>query len=211
MNILIVGAGAIGAFYGSALAKQGARISVVCRSDYDVVSREGYDIRSPLLGDHRFRPERVYREVAECREPPDYHGNFSSAKRFVLHTFATTQSATIKKRVAQYMVSTECPVCDGRRLRRESLSVKFAGLDIAEMSRLPIARVAQILRPYANADAAALRKLGIDHPEKALVAQRIGEDLIARMTVLLNLGLGYLSLERSTPTLSPGELQRRAA
>jgi 2-dehydropantoate 2-reductase len=72
MNILIVGAGAIGAFYGSALAKQGARVSVVCRSDYDVVSREGYDIRSPLLGDHRFRPERVYREVAECREPPDY-------------------------------------------------------------------------------------------------------------------------------------------
>ncbi len=72
MNILIVGAGAIGALYGSALARQGARVSVVCRSDYDVVSREGYDIRSPLLGDHRFRPERVYREVAECREPPDY-------------------------------------------------------------------------------------------------------------------------------------------
>ena len=72
MNILIVGAGAIGALYGSALAKQGARVSVVCRSDYDVVSRDGYEIRSQLLGEHRFRPERVYREVAECREPPDY-------------------------------------------------------------------------------------------------------------------------------------------
>jgi 2-dehydropantoate 2-reductase len=72
MNILIVGAGAVGALYGSALAGQGARVCVVCRSDYDVVSREGYDIRSQLLGDHRFRPERVYREVAECREPPDY-------------------------------------------------------------------------------------------------------------------------------------------
>jgi 2-dehydropantoate 2-reductase len=72
MNILIVGAGAVGALYGSALARQGARVSVVCRSDYDVVSREGYDIRSPLLGDHRFRPERVYREVAQCREPPEY-------------------------------------------------------------------------------------------------------------------------------------------
>ena len=72
MNILIVGAGAVGALYGSALAKQGARVSVVCRSDYDAVSRDGYDIRSQLLGDHRFRPERVYRDVAECREPPDY-------------------------------------------------------------------------------------------------------------------------------------------
>lgn len=72
MNILIVGAGAVGALYGSALATQGARVSVVCRSDYEVVSRDGYDIRSRLLGDHRFRPERVYRNVAECRESPDY-------------------------------------------------------------------------------------------------------------------------------------------
>jgi len=72
MNVLIVGAGAVGALFGSALARQGAQVSVVCRSDYDAVSRDGYDIRSPVFGDHRFRPERVYREVAECREPPDY-------------------------------------------------------------------------------------------------------------------------------------------
>jgi 2-dehydropantoate 2-reductase len=72
MNVLIVGAGAVGALFGSALARQGARVSVVCRSDYDAVSRDGYDIRSPVFGDHVFRPERVYREVAECREPPDY-------------------------------------------------------------------------------------------------------------------------------------------
>lgn len=72
MNVLIVGAGAVGALFGSALARQGARVSVVCRSDYDAVSRDGYDIRSPVFGDHRFLPERVYRNVADCREPPDY-------------------------------------------------------------------------------------------------------------------------------------------
>jgi 2-dehydropantoate 2-reductase len=72
MNILIVGAGAVGALFGSALARQGARVAVVCRSDYDAVSRDGYDIRSPVFGDHRFRPQQVYRQVAECREPPDY-------------------------------------------------------------------------------------------------------------------------------------------
>jgi len=72
MNVLIVGAGAVGALFGSALARQGARVSVVCRSDYDAVSRDGYDIRSPVFGDHRFRPERVYRNVADCSEPPDY-------------------------------------------------------------------------------------------------------------------------------------------
>src|SRR5690349_24654955 len=45
-------------------------------------------------------------------------------------------------------------------------------------------------------------------PKKAVVTQRIAQDLLSRITVMLNLGLGYLSLERSTPTLSPGELQR---
>lgn len=71
-SILIVGAGAVGALFGSALARQGAQVSVVCRSDYDVVSREGYDIVSPLLGNHQFVPHQVFREVTECRTPPDF-------------------------------------------------------------------------------------------------------------------------------------------
>lgn len=71
-SILIVGAGAVGALFGSALARQGAQVSVVCRSDYDVVSREGYDITSPLLGNHRFYPHAVFRQVAESKTPPDY-------------------------------------------------------------------------------------------------------------------------------------------
>lgn len=70
--ILIVGAGAVGALFGSALARQGAQVSVVCRSDYDVVSREGFDIISPLLGNHRFYPHQVFREVAACKTPPDF-------------------------------------------------------------------------------------------------------------------------------------------
>ncbi|HMN45306.1 MAG TPA: 2-dehydropantoate 2-reductase [Povalibacter sp.] len=71
-SILIVGAGAIGALYGSALARQGAAVSVVCRSDFEQVQRHGYAIRSPLLGDHVFRPHAVLREVAQCTTPPDY-------------------------------------------------------------------------------------------------------------------------------------------
>jgi 2-dehydropantoate 2-reductase len=71
-SILVVGAGAVGALFGSALARQGAQVSVVCRSDFEAVQRDGYDILSPSLGNHRFLPHAVYREVADCATPPDY-------------------------------------------------------------------------------------------------------------------------------------------
>ncbi|MCC8538223.1 excinuclease ABC subunit A [Xanthomonas axonopodis pv. poinsettiicola] len=144
------------------------------------------------------------------KEEPSYMGTFTSARRYVLHTFASTQSAQMKKRVAQYLVSTQCPQCDGKRLRREALSVTFAGLDIGELSRRPLDEVAELLRPAAEADLRTQgnKKGAAAHPEQRIAAQRIAADLRARIAVVQALGLGYLSLERSTPTLSPGELQR---
>ncbi|HEX8850542.1 MAG TPA: excinuclease ABC subunit UvrA [Gemmatimonadaceae bacterium] len=151
--------------------------------------------------------EEVKRAIRR-KEEPDYMGTFTSAKRHVLHTFANSQSASMKRRAAEYMVSTECPLCHGKRLKREALSVKFAGLDIAEMGRLPLKRLADIFRTVAAGRGEDIAKLKERHPEQAIVAQRIAEDLISRVDVMLDLGLGYLGLERSTPTLSPGELQR---
>lgn len=139
---------------------------------------------------------------------PSYMGNFTGARKYVLNTFATSQSALMKKRVSQYMISSACPVCEGKRLRRESLSVTFDGLDIAEISELPLKELSRIFAPYADGTAPALRKMALKHPEQVLAAKRICEDFMGRLGVLLDLGLGYLSLERSTPTLSPGELQR---
>jgi excinuclease ABC subunit A len=148
------------------------------------------------------------RQAIKHKEEPSYQGTFTSAKRYVLHTFATTQSPLMKKRVSQFMIGNECRVCHGKRLRPESLTVKFAGMDIAEMSRLSLKRLAQLVQPYADSKAAPLKKLAAEHPEKAVVTERITQDLAARLEVLLQLGLGYLTLERTTPTLSPGELQR---
>ena len=144
------------------------------------------------------------REAIKKGEKPNYKGTFTSAKNFVLHSFATTQSPRTKKRVAQFMQISECPSCHGKKLKQESLSVKFAGLDIGELSQLTLTELALKLQDAAN------KKLSDDMPdrEKAIVAKRITSDILSRVEALTRLGLGYLSLERTTPTLSPGELQR---
>jgi excinuclease ABC subunit A len=147
-----------------------------------------------------FTPAEV-RAALKAKMEPSYMGTFTGARRYVLHTFAHTQSAMMKKRVSQYMISAFCPTCGGKRLRPESLAVKFAGLDIAEMSRVPLKKLVALFEPYVTRVVAA-------SDERAIVAQRIAADMAARLQVLLDLGLGYLTLERSTPTLSPGELQR---
>jgi len=154
-----------------------------------------------------YSPEKV-KEALKKKLQPDYMGTFTGVKRYVMHTFANTQSPLMKKRVAQYMISSECPSCHGKRLRKESLSIKFAGLDIAEMNRVPLEDMAGIFAAFATPLADQLSRSDKEHPEKTIVAYRIAEDLVARLNVIIDLGLGYLTLERSTPTLSPGELQR---
>ena len=172
---------------------------------------------------------------------PSYMGTFMGARKYVLHTFATTQSALMKKRVSRYMIGGLCPVCEGKRLKREALSVTFASVDIGALGQMSLDRVAALLEPAASgrfdapardasaptraeAKADTARRLaagGSAHTtapdvrrtpnlseEKRIAAQRIAQDLCARIATLQALGLGYLSMERSTPTLSPGELQR---
>ncbi len=148
------------------------------------------------------------RRALKRNEEPSYQGTFTGARRYVLETFANSQSPLMKKRAAHYLVSTGCPLCHGKRLRRESLSVTFAGLDIAEMAGQPLVRLGEIFGPYAALTDAGHAERASAHPEKAIVVQRIAQDLLARLAILIDLGLGYLSMARSTPTLSPGELQR---
>ena len=86
------------------------------------------------------------RAALRRKEEPSYMGTFMGARKYVLHTFATTQSALMKKRVARHMIGSVCPLCDGKRLKREALSVTFAGLDIGALSALPLNRMADALR-----------------------------------------------------------------
>ncbi|UNO43178.1 excinuclease ABC subunit UvrA [Streptomyces sp. MST-110588] len=136
------------------------------------------------------------REAGRIQRP--YKGQYMSAKRYVLHTFADSKSETLRKRVQRFMVSARCPACDGRRLRAEALAVTFQGHDIAELAALPLSTLADVLRPTAE-------RTGDQAPG---VAPALARDLVARIDVLTELGLGYLAMDRPSPTLSAGELQR---
>jgi excinuclease ABC subunit A len=150
-----------------------------------------------------FTPAETRRAVRRKMEP-SYQGTFIGARKYVLQTFRTTQSALMKKRAARFMSSALCPVCHGKRLKRQALSVKFAGQDIAALSHLPLNELATLLAKSAAQGGSRDRW----PQEKLLAAQRIVENFQERVSTLQHLGLGYLSLERITPTLSPGELQR---
>ncbi len=126
-----------------------------------------------------------------------YYGKFWSARKHVMHVLADSKSERMRERALRFVEDAPCPDCHGSGLRPEALAVTFAGRSIAEVNDLPFTEVVPLLQPFAGL------------PEEANeVAVRICTDLVARIEVLLDLGLGYLSLGRSSTTLSPGEAQR---
>ena len=120
---------------------------------------------------------------------PSYQGTFMGARKYVLHTFATTQSALMKNRVSRFMSGVSCPACQGKRLKAEALSVRFAGLDIGQISHLTLGALAQVLRPAARGEAHG--KVA-PSAEKRIVAQRIAQDALARLDTLLGLSLIHI-------------------
>ena len=105
-------------------------------------------------------------------------------------------SESYREWLTQYMSAASCAACGGRRLRPESLAMRVNGYSIADWTAAPVERVAEI--------AAKLRLLGRE--EK--LAGRIVAEIRERLEFLRAVGLGYLSLDRSAPTLSGGEGQR---
>ncbi len=110
--------------------------------------------------------------------------------------FHETSSEEVRSKVRKFLREEVCPECAGKRLRRESLGVLIAGKNIAEVTALPVEEAVPFF--------AGLHF----QSNQAVIAAPILREIRERLSFLLNIGLGYLTLDRTVATLAGGELQR---
>lgn len=125
-----------------------------------------------------------------------YTGTFEGAIRNISDRFNRASSDSQKKRLGQYLSEIECHTCHGDRLKEEVLAIKVGGVNISELTRLSVDKSIDF---FENLDLS---------PMKTQIAELIIREIKARLSFLRDVGLEYLTLNRSAGTLSGGESQR---
>ena len=166
----------------------------------------GFDIEAPF----EELPERVQAIVLHGSEgeviPFHYLGEggrkvtrkhvFDGVIPSLEKRYRESESQLMREELAKYIASCPCPECEGSRLRVEARHVTIGGQTLHTLSHLPIRQVLEFFQ--------GLKLSG----HRAQVADKIVKEIVARLSFLNNVGLDYLSLERSADTLSGGEAQR---
>lgn len=128
----------------------------------------------------------------------NYFASYDGIIKYIQIQQDSSASATEQKWAAQFVKETTCPICHGGRLSTESLHYRIAGRNIAELANMDIADL----------------KNWVDHVEEKLtakqqaIANEILKEIRSRLSFLLDVGLDYLSLNRTASSLSGGENQR---
>ena len=143
--------------------------------------QESFDVESKTLGVKR-----------------NYKIDYEGISNFIKNQFEESDSTSIKRWAKEYMDKITCPTCNGSRLREESLNFKIDEKNIAEISNLDIAEVATFF------EGLEAKLTG----NQLKIAEEIIKEIKTRIRFLLDVGLDYLSLNRSSKSLSGGEAQR---
>lgn len=140
------------------------------------------------------------REAGRIQRP--YQGKWSSVARYLTHTISDSKAETSRRRALAYLDTRVCPTCDGHRLRPEALGVTYLGEPIYELIARDIDDV--LARLAAQQDSLPeVSESPAQEAERLLLPA-----VVPTLRTIVGLGLGHLSLDRRTTTLSSGELQR---
>lgn len=139
---------------------------------------------------------RIPAKIAHTTD--DYYVDFDGLVKYIQQMADSDMSAAAQRWADQFSKTAVCPECHGARLNREALSFRFAGKTIAELSNMDISELHDFLSQVEEQ---------LPTKERA-IAHEILKELLSRLKFLLDVGLDYLSLSRSSMTLSGGESQR---
>ncbi len=139
---------------------------------------------------------RIPSDVA--RTTNDFYTDYDGLGKFVSQMQEADMSASARKWAEQFSCTAECPECKGQRLNRESLHFRIAGKNIAELCRMDLQELYEWISGLDD-------KLS---PQQRRIASEILKEIRTRLRFLLDVGLDYLSLNRTSVSLSGGESQR---
>ena len=128
----------------------------------------------------------------------DYKIDFEGISNFIKNQYDNSDSASIKRWAKEFMDENDCPECEGTRLRKESLYFKLNEKNIGELVQMDVAELSEW---FADLDNHLSEK-------QKVIAVEVVKEITARLQFLLDVGLNYLSLNRSSKSLSGGEAQR---
>ncbi|CAG0930835.1 MAG: excinuclease ABC subunit UvrA [Rhodocyclaceae bacterium] len=166
----------------------------------------GFDIEQPfeaLAEEHRQivlygsgREKVAFRYLSESGRASIKEHAFEGIVHNLERRYKETGSVAVREELAKYLNTRPCPECAGTRLRSEARHVLIGGRNLPQVNALPLIAA----RDFFNL-------LALEG-QRAQVAEKIVREITARLTFLINVGLDYLSLDRSAETLSGGEAQR---
>lgn len=171
-----------------------------------ILLKYGYSLDTPVGELSRETLDKIFYGTSDIiKVKNDYLGvvntynlNFDGIINFLINQDATAGSAGIRKWAAGFMNKVECPECKGSRLKKESLHFRVAGSSIGDLINLDLKRLSQWVQEVDDK---------VDERRK-VIAREILREISNRINFLLQVGLGYLTLNRPAASLSGGESQR---
>jgi len=132
----------------------------------------------------------------------EYSTGYEGAIPYLERIYRDTESSNTRADIERHMASSPCPVCQGKRLKPESLAITIDGLNIIDVTELSASEALRWMRLLNDQAKPRLT------PNELKIAQQILKEIGTRLGFLIDIGLGYLTLGRPSATLSGGEAQR---